>query len=453
MEQPVVNFILGRLSVLSDDELANLNFESALAAMDDGLSDSEKQQLKRIFTSIQSELGIRHYGVKGMRWGVRRYQNKDGSLTEAGKRRAADANAKSSIFGTAQPYSIKTRSGESISVQPLKPPSTARKIWDALMGTGNTEMGTRGDANYTLSDSSGNKIGQLSLISKSANVAYIDWITVDEKHRGKGYATDVLNDLIGKARDSGYSRIELNALKKPRPLYERLGFTYRDRSNDSIIARISEFELGTKRMEYDLRKEITHMDSTVYTVDGMEFSLQHYGVKGMRWGVRKATAKPTTKWGAQKARKEYAELDRRKAAIKKAKKDYNTAHKKAYNRSAGALSPFKKHRQNAEKRWENAAAKAEKLDAAKKAYKEQKKSVRENTTIGQKMGRGSKAVAKALGKVGQAYVTDQLFYGGMGTAAVKSAVTLVGMTAITAATMARGGYDIKWYNKQGQRVG
>lgn len=28
-----------------------------------------------------------HSGVKGMRWGIRRYQNKDGSLTEAGKKR------------------------------------------------------------------------------------------------------------------------------------------------------------------------------------------------------------------------------------------------------------------------------------------------------------------------------------------------------------------------------
>lgn len=29
-----------------------------------------------------------HWGVKGMKWGVRRYQNKDGSLTPAGKKRA-----------------------------------------------------------------------------------------------------------------------------------------------------------------------------------------------------------------------------------------------------------------------------------------------------------------------------------------------------------------------------
>lgn len=28
-----------------------------------------------------------HYGVLGMKWGVRRYQNKDGSLTKAGKKK------------------------------------------------------------------------------------------------------------------------------------------------------------------------------------------------------------------------------------------------------------------------------------------------------------------------------------------------------------------------------
>lgn len=30
---------------------------------------------------------LQHHGVKGMHWGVRRYQNKDGSLTPAGKKR------------------------------------------------------------------------------------------------------------------------------------------------------------------------------------------------------------------------------------------------------------------------------------------------------------------------------------------------------------------------------
>ena len=30
---------------------------------------------------------LRHHGIKGQRWGVRRYQNADGSLTAAGQRR------------------------------------------------------------------------------------------------------------------------------------------------------------------------------------------------------------------------------------------------------------------------------------------------------------------------------------------------------------------------------
>lgn len=35
-----------------------------------------------------------HWGIKGMKWGVRRYQNKDGTLTAAGKKHyAGDGNA------------------------------------------------------------------------------------------------------------------------------------------------------------------------------------------------------------------------------------------------------------------------------------------------------------------------------------------------------------------------
>lgn len=31
---------------------------------------------------------LQHYGVKGMKWGIRRYQNENGTLTSAGKKRA-----------------------------------------------------------------------------------------------------------------------------------------------------------------------------------------------------------------------------------------------------------------------------------------------------------------------------------------------------------------------------
>lgn len=39
------------------------------------------------YYAVYNDEYLMHHGVKGMRWGIRRFRNRDGSLTSAGKRR------------------------------------------------------------------------------------------------------------------------------------------------------------------------------------------------------------------------------------------------------------------------------------------------------------------------------------------------------------------------------
>ena len=53
---------------------------------------------------------LQHYGILGMHWGVRRYQNADGSLTAAGKKRYDQLEAQAAEYDkSAASYSKKSQ--------------------------------------------------------------------------------------------------------------------------------------------------------------------------------------------------------------------------------------------------------------------------------------------------------------------------------------------------------
>ena len=70
-----------------------------------------------------------HHGIKGMRWGVRRFQNKSGSLTPAGKKRYSDDNRKTQVSGKGE------------------------KVFNALKKGANAALDKASDDNFFNSDS------------------------------------------------------------------------------------------------------------------------------------------------------------------------------------------------------------------------------------------------------------------------------------------------------------
>lgn len=51
---------------------------------------------------------IKHHGIKGQKWGVRRFQNKDGSLTLAGRKRQKQNNDEPTHEDHSKSHSIKS---------------------------------------------------------------------------------------------------------------------------------------------------------------------------------------------------------------------------------------------------------------------------------------------------------------------------------------------------------
>lgn len=74
---------------------------------------------------MRYENSLQHWGIKGMKWGVRRYQNKDGSLTPAGRKRYSDGSE-----GTTSSKSSSSQSSSKQSKPKKEKPKPAYETMD-----------------------------------------------------------------------------------------------------------------------------------------------------------------------------------------------------------------------------------------------------------------------------------------------------------------------------------
>lgn len=93
-----------------------------------------------------------HHGILGQKWGVRRYQNPDGSLTEEGRRRYASGGPKSN---TSSRYIGEGKSGNNVSARDIRRNMdymTDKELQNAINRLNNQERIEQLAKDKTLSD-------------------------------------------------------------------------------------------------------------------------------------------------------------------------------------------------------------------------------------------------------------------------------------------------------------
>ena len=257
---------------------------------------------------------LAHYGVKGMRWGVR----KDRPQSAGAARRASLKG-----LGTSDEIVRTTAAGDTVTMR-KNPPNAVTKALATLSEkyTNNYNDG----AFFTFKDANGKKIGEANLWKKNDDELYLNWIGIKPSARGRGYATAALKSAEEYGSKNGFKKMTLEVpgnAPDARHIYEKLGF----KVLKEVVDPNEPVWGGLTSMEYTFSKsnaKVKHTDSPmdyVWFLDGIDKYIQaalteevkhvnenidealaHYGVKGMRWGVRRSDKALARSGGGDKVR-------------------------------------------------------------------------------------------------------------------------------------------------------
>ena len=155
---------------------------------------------------------LAHYGVKGMKWGVRK-DLRTKSRTSAPKQRPGFAS-KTITMKNGDTLKV-TRDPEPLIVKALSRMSTKYKA------------GAEKHASFSARDKEGKRIGTASISQTSPEEINLIWLGIKKSSRGQGYASAIINEVInyGKSKDVKLLTLEVPG-NAPDALhiYEKQGF-------------------------------------------------------------------------------------------------------------------------------------------------------------------------------------------------------------------------------------
>lgn len=150
-----------------------------------------------------------HFGVKGMKWGVRKEEPK----------------ARTPLTGLGPEKIVrKTRNGETFTM--TKDPPTAIHNFLSRHSTRYTTK-YNNSAFLTFTDRDNKKIGEAIVSKKSDKELYLSWLEIEKSARGRGYATEAMRSAVSYGKKQGFEKLTLEVpgiSPDARHIYKKLGF-------------------------------------------------------------------------------------------------------------------------------------------------------------------------------------------------------------------------------------
>lgn len=252
-----------------------------------------------------TEDSLTHYGVKGAKWGVRRYQNEDGSYKPGAEGRYYQAVKNAFNTAKARRTEVAGKIGTAVGSKAsgAVPKAVAKTISSKLSGGGggaakpeDTKPAnkTRTGLDIELKDVSKKLAGKSSGSGKGSGSSSEK--KKEEKEKGTedfklSQLTDKIDNLFGEMSDEDWEEMELSDAEQDEmddliTKYRkwRSGNSSKTKQTKKIDAFIERYQAWRSNHGKKAEHSLIYKNGSWTVTDD---TLVHWGILGMKWGVRR----------------------------------------------------------------------------------------------------------------------------------------------------------------------